>query len=91
VEIAGPRVLAPAFWSGLTFSWATPLLALGSRRQLQQEDLYALPADLQPSACGRLLWRKWEEVRPVTTGMGRAAARPVRHRVHGQGFAQLIH
>ena len=42
--------------SRLTFGWVTPLLARGMQRPLQQEDLFELQPDLQPSACSQRLW-----------------------------------
>lgn len=60
-----------SWWQALTFSWASPLLSLGSQRQLQQEDLFTLPQNLQPDACGRLLWQTWEQV-SCWAGWGRA-------------------
>ena len=46
----------------LLFGWATPLLQRGSTQaQLQQHDLFQLPASLEPAACGRRLWGGWRE------------------------------
>jgi len=58
-----PSVLNTGWWSSLSFSWAAPLLQLGRQRQLQQGDLFLLPPELEPRACGQLLWAKWQQVK----------------------------
>lgn len=73
-----------SWWQRLSFSWASPLLAMGRRRQLDLRVLYDLPPELQPAACGRLLWRAWEAVSAVRSlagpngvlGRGRARGLP---------------
>ena len=51
----------PSSLSQLAFSWVTPLISLGSRRQLQHEDMLALPAALEPQHCRRLMWQQWHQ------------------------------
>lgn len=46
----------------LAFTWVSPLMSLGSRRQLQHDDLLELPPELQPTECRRVLWAKWKQV-----------------------------
>lgn len=45
--------------SWLVFYWVNPLMARGSRRQLQASDLFLLPKKLLPSSCSKLLWGIW--------------------------------
>ncbi len=56
-----PKLLGSSNWlSSLTFAWVAQLLRRGSTQpQLPQEDLLDLPRELQPAACGELLWRRW--------------------------------
>jgi hypothetical protein len=59
-----PAVLGPlgsrSWLSALTFSWVGKLLRRGSAQlQLNQEDMFDLPHELQPATCGHLLWRCW--------------------------------
>lgn len=51
----------PSPLSQLAFSWVTPLILLGSRRQLQHDDMLALPAALEPQHCRRLMWQQWHQ------------------------------
>ena len=53
---------SPSSLSQLAFSWVTPLISLGSRRQLQHEDLMALPMQLEPRHCRSLMWQQWHQV-----------------------------
>ena len=60
---AGGRGVAtassPSAVSQLGFSWVTPLISLGARRQLQHGDLLALPPELQTEHCRKLMWHQW--------------------------------
>lgn len=60
---------SPSPLSSLTFAWVVPLLWHGStQEQLHQRDLFELPAELHPAACGhRLLtcWRREVGPRPA--------------------------
>lgn len=51
-------------WAKLWFTWVSPLMANGARRQLQARDLLPLDHDMQPSACSERLWHEWTQVRP---------------------------
>ena len=51
--------MRPPALSQLGFSWVTPLISLGARRQLQHGDLLALPPELQTEHCQKLMWRQW--------------------------------
>eukprot|EP00887_Chlorella_sp_A99_P004434 scaffold30.g4434.t1 len=64
-----PRVGTP--WASLLlFTWAAPLLKRGAEQaQLHQRDLFQLPPQLEPGACGTRLWGGWR------TQQRRAAAR----------------
>ena len=46
----------------MAFFFASPLVALGYRRQLQYEDLPPLDAETVPEAAARRLWARWAEV-----------------------------
>lgn len=48
--------------SWLVFYWVNPLMARGSKRQLQAADLFSLPTKLLPSTCSNLLWQIWAAV-----------------------------
>ena len=50
---------SPSAVSQLGFSWVTPLISLGARRQLQHGDLLALPPELQTEHCRKLMWHQW--------------------------------
>jgi hypothetical protein len=54
--------LASRLASQLVFAWVSPLMSLGSRRQLQHDDLLDLPPELQPAECRRVLWTTWKRV-----------------------------
>ena len=47
--------------SQLAFSWVTPLISLGSRQQLQHEDMLPLPSALEPQHCRRMMWQQWHQ------------------------------
>lgn len=47
--------------SALTFSWVTPILEIGSKRQLGYCDLFPLPKDMSVEACCSQLFRSWEK------------------------------
>ena len=51
--------VSPSALSQLGFSWVTPLISLGARRQLQHGDLLALPLELQTEHCRQLMWQQW--------------------------------
>ncbi len=55
----------PGSLSQLAFSWVTPLISLGSRRQLQHEDLTHLPPHLRTQHCRGLMWQQWHRVRAL--------------------------
>ena len=57
----------PGSLSQLAFSWVTPLISLGARRQLQHEDLNNLPPHLQTQHCRSLMWQQWHRVRAPLT------------------------
>ncbi|GAB4816583.1 hypothetical protein N2152v2_003629 [Parachlorella kessleri] len=44
---------------------------LGRQRLLQQQDLFLLPADLEPGACGQLLWARWQQDQAAASAQGR--------------------
>lgn len=70
-----PLPLPVPSWSFLSFSFAWPLVRLGSVRQLQPSDLPDLPDALCPAACGRRLWLLWgEEMQGSTRWMGPPAS-----------------
>ncbi len=48
--------------SWLVFYWSNPLMARGSKRQLQASDLFQLPKALLPSTCSNRLWGIWADV-----------------------------
>ncbi len=48
--------------SWLVFCWVNPLMARGSKRQLQASDLFHLPKALLPSTCSNRLWGIWADV-----------------------------
>ena len=50
---------SPSTVSQLGFSWVTPLISLGARRQLKDGDLLALPPELQTEHCRKLMWQQW--------------------------------
>lgn len=61
-ESLGP-LGSPNLLSAAAFSWVSPLLRRGStQEQLHQRDLFALPPQLQPAACGQRLLGKWRQV-----------------------------
>lgn len=47
----------------MSFKWVNPLMALGNQRQLNHEDLFDVPKDLDTKMCCGRLWRCWEEER----------------------------
>jgi hypothetical protein len=47
----------------VSFKWVNPLMALGNQRQLNHEDLFDVPKDLDTKMCCGRLWRCWEEER----------------------------
>ncbi len=51
--------------SWLVFCWVKPLMARGSKRQLQASDLFQLPKALLPSTCSNRLWGIWADVRTL--------------------------
>ncbi|KAL3686877.1 hypothetical protein R1sor_013186 [Riccia sorocarpa] len=71
-----------SWWSTLTFSWVTPLMDIGSVRQLTQEDLFPLPKEMSPNLCCGRLYSHWEEekkkggspslLKPILRTYGRA-------------------
>ena len=48
--------------SAALFHWVTPLMARGSKRQLQPSDLFPLPPAQQPRECAAVLWGCWQQV-----------------------------
>ena len=48
--------------SAALFHWVTPLMARGSKRQLQPGDLFPLPPAQQPKECASVLWGCWQQV-----------------------------
>ncbi|GFR50512.1 hypothetical protein Agub_g12778, partial [Astrephomene gubernaculifera] len=74
-------------WSSCWFSWVTPLMQTGSRRQLQSDDLLQLDPSLEPERCGRTLWLNWSKellLHPQRPSLLRALARS-----YGGPFAWL--
>ncbi|DBA85738.1 TPA: hypothetical protein ACH3X1_005304 [Trebouxia sp. C0004] len=53
--------------SWLVFYWVHPLMARGSKRQLQASDLFQLPKALLPSTCSNRLWGIWAEEQQAKT------------------------
>ncbi|CAM6124334.1 unnamed protein product [Calypogeia fissa] len=53
--------LNKSWWSSLTFSWVTPIMETGSKRQLGYGDLFALPKDMTAEVCCSQLFRNWEK------------------------------
>jgi hypothetical protein len=68
-EPAASATDSRSYLARLTFGWVSPLLHHGSTQpQLHQHDLFELPGNLHPAACGRLLRRRWHEVRRAASG-----------------------
>ena len=65
--VAGEPVLhvSKNWASWLVFYWVNPLMAQGSKRQLQASDLFQLPKALLPSTCSNRLWGIWADVRTL--------------------------
>ena len=65
--VAGEPVLhvSKNWASWLVFYWVSPLMARGSKRQLQASDLFQLPKALLPSTCSNRLWGVWADVRTL--------------------------
>ena len=74
--VAGEPVLhvSKNWASWLVFYWVNPLMAQGSKRQLQPSDLFQLPKALLPSTCSNRLWGIWADVRTLV--------HPVHHGIH---------
>ena len=74
--VAGEPVLhvSKNWASWLVFYWVNPLMARGSKRQLQASDLFQLPKALLPSTCSNRLWGIWADVRTLE--------HPVHHGIH---------
>ncbi|KAL0053237.1 hypothetical protein WJX82_002974 [Trebouxia sp. C0006] len=53
--------------SWLVFYWVNPLMARGSKRQLQASDLFQLPKALLPSTCSNRLWGVWADEQQAKT------------------------
>ncbi|KAL0039364.1 hypothetical protein WJX79_004967 [Trebouxia sp. C0005] len=53
--------------SWLVFYWVNPLMARGSKRQLQTSDLFQLPKALLPSTCSDRLWGIWADEQQAKT------------------------
>ncbi|KAL4856242.1 ABC transporter C family member 13 [Chlorella vulgaris] len=79
-EPAATATDSRSYLARLTYGWVSPLLHRGSTQpQLHQHDLFELPANLHPAACGRLLRRRWHEEQErqrVRAGGGSASAEP---------------
>lgn len=50
-----------SIWELLLFTWVTPLMDLGTNRQLEYDDLFTLPRDMDPKVCCKWLWKTWAD------------------------------
>ncbi|MCO5571784.1 hypothetical protein L7F22_025532 [Adiantum nelumboides] len=53
--------MGKALWKVLLFTWVTPLMDLGTSRQLEYDDLFTLPEDLDPQNCSKSVLTAWAE------------------------------
>ena len=54
-------VLTANFYERLSFSWLTPMLSLGTRKYLGEEDMWSLPPDDSAEALSNRLDRAWQQ------------------------------
>ncbi|GAB2293670.1 ABC transporter C member 13, variant 2 [Dionaea muscipula] len=54
------QAVASSFWHGMIFNNIHPVLDQGVKKQLDFEDLLALPPDMNPSSCHETLQMSWE-------------------------------
>lgn len=57
-EVESP-VLTANIFERLTFSWLTPLLSLGTRKYLGEEDMWSLPSSDSAEALSERLYSRW--------------------------------
>ncbi|WVF70658.1 hypothetical protein IAT40_005451 [Kwoniella sp. CBS 6097] len=73
-EIESPISTANVY-EKLTFSWLTPLLSLGTRKFLGEEDMWALPATDSAEALSNRLAETWQQqVHKVKSGQKKKAS-----------------
>ncbi|OCF43197.1 metal resistance protein ycf1 [Kwoniella heveanensis CBS 569] len=73
-EIESP-ISTANIYEKLTFSWLTPLLSLGTRKFLGEEDMWALPASDSAEALSNKLAGTWQqEVNKVKAGQKKKAS-----------------
>ncbi|KAI5057619.1 hypothetical protein GOP47_0027634, partial [Adiantum capillus-veneris] len=57
----GSSFMGKSLWEVLLFTWVTPLMDLGTTRQLEYDDLFALPENLHPRTCSKYVLTSWAE------------------------------
>ncbi|XP_059077208.1 ABC transporter C family member 13-like [Cryptomeria japonica] len=50
-----------SIWNSLTFRWVSPLMDLGLKKQINFDDLFQLPHELDPLACHDALKKCWTD------------------------------
>eukprot|EP00250_Pteridium_aquilinum_P011989 c20437_g1_i1 orf=297-4817(-) len=63
---SGTSMLGISLWRALLFTWVTPLMDLGTTRQLEYDDLFILPENLDPKICSKWLLKSWDEEQQVS-------------------------
>ncbi len=58
-------------FSRLTFHWMQPMMTLGSRKFLDEEDMWSLPPDEDAESLGKRFAKYWAETRDRKTGKPR--------------------
>lgn len=56
-----PYSVGDSLWGSILFTWVTPLMDLGTTRQLLYDDLFMLPENLDPRNCSKWLLKSWAE------------------------------